>query len=237
MQDKITFSSDGFRLKGILHMPAADNPPVVVGCHGLYSNKNSPKQVELARRCNLEGIAFFRFDHRGCGESEGDFPKVTSLKARRRDLKSALKWIQSKKETGDRIGLFGSSMGGATCLAVASTQPVHAIVTVAAPLRSQTISRQAAQPDPGSPSLDWSDPSKYAFDISAGLSGIHTILIFHGDADSVVPPKNAQELYETASPPKRLLIQENGDHPMSLPHHQKIFMQETVAWFKTHLMA
>jgi len=36
-QKSITFSSNGFTLKGTLHLPAAEHPPVVVGSHGLFS--------------------------------------------------------------------------------------------------------------------------------------------------------------------------------------------------------
>lgn len=75
----IQFAADGFRLKGTLHLPAADNPPVVIGCHGLLSDRSSPKQIALAEACNALGLAFFRFDHRGCGESTGRLEAVTSL--------------------------------------------------------------------------------------------------------------------------------------------------------------
>ena len=67
---KITFSSNGFLLSGALHLPTTDLPPVVIGSHGLLSNSSSPKQIQLARKCNEYGIAFFRFDHRGCGQSD-----------------------------------------------------------------------------------------------------------------------------------------------------------------------
>ncbi len=69
----ISFFSDGFKLKGYLHLPSTNRPPVVIGSHGLYSSSSSPKQIALADQCNRFGIAYFRFDHRGCGGSEGKF--------------------------------------------------------------------------------------------------------------------------------------------------------------------
>jgi alpha-beta hydrolase superfamily lysophospholipase len=72
-QINITFTSDGFLLKGMLHLPETSLPPVVIGSHGLLSNSYSPKQIALARECNAHGIAYFRFDHRGCGQSDGVF--------------------------------------------------------------------------------------------------------------------------------------------------------------------
>ena len=67
----LSFSSDGFRLSGTLHLPGMPLPPIVVGSHGLLSSGSSPKQIELARQCSENGMAFFRFDHRGCGHSDG----------------------------------------------------------------------------------------------------------------------------------------------------------------------
>ena len=129
MGDTITFSSDGFVLRGMLHLPSKKKPPVVIGCHGFLSTSDSPKQIQLATQCTAHGIAFFRFDHRGCGQSSGNFKQVTSLKTRCKDLISALDTIRARQDVGDRVGLFGSSMGGAVCISVAAAYPVDAIVT------------------------------------------------------------------------------------------------------------
>jgi alpha-beta hydrolase superfamily lysophospholipase len=102
----ISFLSDEFVLQGRLHLPAAHRPPVVIGSHGLYSSKDSPKQIALARACNLLGMAYFRFDHRGCGSSQGGFTRVTSLVSRCRDLKNAVECIRNHEQTGTLIGLF-----------------------------------------------------------------------------------------------------------------------------------
>ena len=105
-QINITFESDGFFLKGMLHLPKTDLPPIVIGSHGLLSNSYSPKQIALARECNANGIAYFRFDHRGCGQSNGVFNEVTSLEGRHNDLISAIKTMQMRKDIGEKIGLF-----------------------------------------------------------------------------------------------------------------------------------
>ena len=95
----ISFFSDGFKLKGTLHLPSTHRPPVVIGSHGLYSSSGSPKQIALADHCNQLGIAYFRFDHRGCGASAGKFEEVTSREARCRDLSDAMAAIAGLKET------------------------------------------------------------------------------------------------------------------------------------------
>ena len=102
-QTKITqveFWADEFRLIGTLYQPPKRTNQTVIGCHGLLSDRTSPKQVALARRCNALGIAYFAFDHRGCGDSQGDFEKVTSLAARVRDLLAAVQFIHTKIDLG-----------------------------------------------------------------------------------------------------------------------------------------
>jgi len=229
---KISFLSDNFLLRGILHIPVVENCPVVIGSHGLLSSSSSPKQVELARRCNEFKIAFFRFDHRGCGESQGNFREVTSLDARVTDIISAIETIRSQGYMNSRIGLFGSSMGGAACIAAAGKTQIDSMVINAAPLRSQIIKRTAEKKD----KLEL-DEIKLSFDISGYVAGISNILIFHGNADQVVPFSNALELFEKSGCPKKLIVQENGDHLMSNTIHQEEFIREASVWFKTRLFA
>ncbi|MGD9017875.1 MAG: damage-inducible protein CinA, partial [Desulfobacterales bacterium] len=81
-QEEIAFPADGHRLMGVLHLPAGDPVGTVIGSHGLFSSGASPKQLELAHWCNRSRMAYFRFDHRGCGSSSGDFDTVTSLAGR-----------------------------------------------------------------------------------------------------------------------------------------------------------
>jgi alpha-beta hydrolase superfamily lysophospholipase len=231
-QKNITFSSNGFTLKGTLHLPDAEHPPVVIGSHGLFSSGSSPKQIALARQCNELGIAFFRFDHRGCGKSDGIFQEVTTLEARCNDMISAIKTIQNRKDTGNRIALFGSSMGGAVCVSVFAVSHAYSIVINAAPVRSSSIIRKLEKSD-HSNALTPPFYRRYLdSDISDKLPSTHHILIFHGDSDDLVPPSNAQEIYEKAGDPKKLIILKHGDHRMSNKTHQENFVRESALWFR-----
>lgn len=232
---EITFLSGKFLLKGTLHLPAIDRPPVVIGSHGLLSSSSSPKQIELALKCSASGIAFFRFDHRGCGQSEGAFTEVTSLEARCIDLVSAVKCIQSRSDIGNRLGLFGSSMGGAVCIAAASLLAVDAMVTFAAPVRSSSILEALEKTNDSNTTPPLLAEKYLRSDLADKLSNLHHILILHGASDTIVPPSNAQEIYSKAAEPKKLIMQRQGDHRMSTKEHQKNFIKEAVNWFKTHL--
>lgn len=226
--ENISFNSDGLELRGVLHLPDDRQPPVVIGSHGLYSSSSSPKQIALAEQCNRLGIAYFRFDHRGCGSSEGEFDLVTSLEARCRDLIAAAETINNRIDTGYRLGLFGSSMGGTVCLSAASLVAAAAVVTFAAPVRSNLPGRRSELSGPDI----FFDAAKRQFDITGGLAKISNILIFHGEADDVVPVSHAREIYQLTRKPKKIIIQKQGDHPMSNREHQKEFVRKAAFWFK-----
>lgn len=234
----IHFYADGYPLKGQLHLPPRAVPPMVIGSHGFLANSRSPKLLALARQCNRCGLGFFRFDHRGCGESGGSFEAGTSLRGRRNDLMHAIRALQHMGHAQNGVGLFGSSMGGATALAVTMELPVDALVTYAAPLRNPLAD---APPPPAQPLYKCDGPqdsekrpatdSRINFDVRLNASAAHHILIFHGNADAVVPVGHGQEIYQQAKQPKRIIIQKGGDHPMSLPAHQRAFIRETAFWF------
>ena len=227
-QENISFNSDSLQLKGVLHLPDDGQPPVVIGSHGLYSSGSSPKQIALAEQCNRLGIAYFRFDHRGCGSSEGQFDLVTSLEARCQDLMAAVESINNRIDTGGCLGLFGSSMGGTVCLGAASRVAADAVVTFAAPIRSNLTGNQSEM----SGSDIFFDAARRKFDITKELSKISNILVFHGEADDVVPVSHAREIHQLARNPKKIIIQKQGDHPMSNKEHQKEFVREASSWFK-----
>lgn len=232
MSQEITFSSDGFRLSGTLHLPAAEHPPVVIGLHGLLSDRSSPKQLALAHQCNRVGIAYLRFDHRGCGDSEGDFQRLTSLTGRCNDLMSAVEALQAHGDLSNTIGLFGSSMGGTVCLATAPRLKPAAVAAFAAPIRSAQIvnALKAAEDTDSLPSSFYHN--QLQFDIAPKIPAIRNLLILHGDSDEVVPVAHGRETHRQAGEPKRLVIFKGGDHRLSNTEHQEALIQHTLAWFQ-----
>jgi alpha-beta hydrolase superfamily lysophospholipase len=224
----ISFPSDGYRLSGTLHLPESSDPPVVIGSHGLLSSSGSPKQIALAKECADAGIAYFRFDHRGCGNSQGNLEKDTSLETRCSDMLHAVNCLKNYGLSCTRIGLFGSSMGGAVCISISEVFPVNAFVINAAPVKLDRVKSVPEIPEPLTSNL--------RFDLSHSLNHLHHILIFHGDADEVVPAANAHLIFERAQEPKSLKILPNSDHAMNNTDHQKVFIRESILWFKQHLL-
>ena len=237
----IDFISQGFLLKGILHLPKIKNPPLVVGSHGLEGSKNSAKQIVLAKTLIQKDIAFLRFDHRGCGQSQGEFIKDTSLEKRTQDLIDAIKHILSLGKTSNRIALFGSSMGGATCInAWESIKKMKiqlcGMVLCSAPMQSLTIKNIPTQSNGDRPALPLSFfAENLIFDLSQKARQLSNLLVFHGDADEVVPVTNGYDIYRLAKEPKQLIIHKNGDHQMTSKKDQADFDQKAADWFSSCL--
>lgn len=230
----ITFNSGAHKLIGTLHMPDRIPAPMVIGCHGLLANRHSPKQIALARTCCDHGIGYLRFDFCGCGDSPGDFAQGTALQVRCKDLASAIAALIDHPECGPLLGLFGSSFGGTVALAYAAVHPVPCQVTYAAPITSQELgtTQISTQLDP---TLKSALERNWHFDIRPGLSAIANILVIHAKGDTIVPVSHAHEIHRRAKDPKKLWIQNQGDHPMSDPRHQAGFLSHALDWYQRAL--
>ncbi|HET7909669.1 MAG TPA: alpha/beta fold hydrolase [Nitrospira sp.] len=126
MEEPVTFKDQqGHLVSAILSRPSQDSCAVAVLCHGFLSNKNSTTNKTLTRLLNEAGVATFRFDFFGQGQSEGLFEDITvSLAVGQADAAIAL-----MRSTGyDTIGLVGSSFGGlAAILTAAQRQDVASL--------------------------------------------------------------------------------------------------------------
>jgi alpha-beta hydrolase superfamily lysophospholipase len=229
---QISFAADNITLTGTLHLPPEEPSAVVVGCHGLAANRESPKQIALANRCTAEGMAYFRFDHRGCGESGGDFATDTSLQNRRADLLAAVAAIRSFCGLSVKIGLFGSSFGGTVCLVSADTINPFAIVTLAAPVENRSIRLPENSPESLKAEIH---QNRLRFDVAADLAAVHHILVIHGEKDETVAVSNALKIHRHTGKPKKLVVLRNGDHRISQKSHQERVMCQAVGWFVAHL--
>jgi alpha-beta hydrolase superfamily lysophospholipase len=235
---KIDFKVEGFTLKGVLHLPETSAPPLVVGSHGLEGSKASAKQMVLSRLLPENGMAFFRFDHRGCGHSQGDFLTDTSLEKRTRDYLGAVRHIMDLNLTSNQLGLFGSSMGGATC--INAWEPLSPLginicggVFCSAPVQSRTIENIPVHANGNRPALPLSFfEQNLLFNLLDKTRALHHVLIFHGDADEVVPVDNAHNIYTHMQFPKRKIIHNRGDHQMTSKAHQADFARQALEWFR-----
>ncbi len=96
--------------------------------HGFGSNSESPTCITPARVLNEFGFVTLRFDMRGCGKSEGEFGRVICLE-QVEDTGNALDFLAKHPAVDpDRIGVIGSSFGGAVGVYAGGTNPRIAAV-------------------------------------------------------------------------------------------------------------
>lgn len=230
-QETLQFDSDGFRLTGTLHLPDTPLPRVVIGCHGLLADRQSPKQIALGQALNEIGIAYLRFDHRGCGDSQGQLHAATLLSTRCRDLYHAMRRMQSQTHIGPLLGFFGSSFGGTVAMATAAEHPVQTIISYAAPLYSRSIHNRVLQDIRAHQTLQAPEDTELFFDIQQQVQDLDNILILHGEMDEIVPVSHAHRIHQLSKEPKKLILFPKGDHRMSDSAHQSQFIQICKDWY------
>lgn len=96
MEEKLYFNNNaGLRLCGILSKPDVPTPRCVVMAHGLTgAGKEGEIFGETARELVGQGLASFRFDFRGHGESEGR-PDDITLTGEKKDFESVFEFLKS----------------------------------------------------------------------------------------------------------------------------------------------
>jgi dienelactone hydrolase len=117
MEQRVSFYSEGMKLVGHLRdatppgAPAARRPAIVVcagfaGVQGIYL-------PEICDALGQAGYVTLRFDYRGFGESPGTRGRVVPLD-HVQDIRAAITFLQDQPTVDpERIGLYGTSFGGA----------------------------------------------------------------------------------------------------------------------------
>ncbi len=126
MERPVTYFSEGTRIRGVLYLP--DNPaagkrvPGVVLCHGFTGIKELILP-DYARRFAAAGFAALGFDYRGFGESEGTRGRLI-WRDQVQDVRNSITFMETLTEVDpERIGLWGTSYGGANVIYTAGIEP------------------------------------------------------------------------------------------------------------------
>ena len=244
--------SGGIPLAAALFTPQGGGPhPGLVICHGMPANprpgpraaappNEDPDYPALAELCAWEGFATLIFNFRGTGESGGNFHPLGWAQ----DLEAMLSWLREvPRVDAARIALLGSSLGAAVAIYVAAHHPeVAGLVAFASPavmgsrpqpadavarLRELGVIRDAQFP----PSLEaWSQESERLNPVDwVGQVAPRPLLLLHGDADEVVPPRNAYLLFEKAREPKELRLLPGAGHRF---RHEEAALRAALEWLK-----
>ena len=116
------FSGPGHRLKAVFCSPEGRQGPhpAIVLCNG-YMGLKEIYMLQAAAELAAAGFASLAFDYRGFGESEG--PRYRLIPTEQlEDIHNAISYVLSRSDVdSSRIGLWGTSLGGAHALTVAAT--------------------------------------------------------------------------------------------------------------------
>lgn len=256
-EQSLTFRDPaGHRVAAILAAPETPTDRLVVLCHGFLSNKHSTTNKVLTAKLVEQGIATFRFDFFGQGESEGPFERITVGIALGQAL-AALDLVVSQGYR--RIGLIGSSFGGLVAV-LAAAQFRAAGATLAClglkcpvpdfeemlrlefgPEGIAEWKRTGTIPDV----TGGRDRVKLHFGFfedCAGHKGYDATqsitvptLIVQGDQDEYVPLHQSRRLLEAFQGEKRLQILPGADHGFTKGEDFRTMTTLLVDWMTSHL--
>jgi len=251
VEEQIVFNdSCNYRVSAILTAPDSGADRIVVLCHGFLSGKNSTTNKTLTRMLAERGIATFRFDFFGHGDSDGPFEAITTTLAIQQ-TEAALDLVTARGY--GRIGLVGSSFGGLVAILTAARRNDIACLALKCPVvdfaeelrltlgpdelprwqTTGTIPNVMGGPDRVRLRYNFYEDSlgQIAYgpaeQITAGFDG--------GEQDECVPLHQSRRLHEALKGPKRLILLPDADHQFT---RGEDFHQMTTAiadWLMTHL--
>ncbi|SCX77086.1 alpha/beta hydrolase [Desulfoluna spongiiphila] len=130
MEHRITFSSEGTILEGMLENPGAKRGVVITHPHPLYGgDMDNPVVLAITESYRKAGFATLRFNFRGAGNSDGEFDEGYGAI---RDLLAAV--YRLKSEGMEEVTCSGYSFGTWICLSASLAHPVTTDVMVAPPV-------------------------------------------------------------------------------------------------------
>lgn len=255
-RESIVLTNEGQKIFGVLHLPKGiERPPCVLMCHGLGGHKTGHYRVyvELAEALIEKKIASFRFDFRGCGDSEGHFSEMT-LHGEVSDALKALNFLHTDpRVNNEQIGLFGRSLGGAVAVLTAAKFNYVKTLALWAPIfdgeqwkhywtsiqngqisehesiEMRRINGQVA----GLPFYE----ELFNMRIDRELKALHDLplLLIHGEQDTVVNIGHAEKyekLRKEANAVTDFIRLTHADHDFTVPEERIFAIKRTANWFK-----
>lgn len=258
-RESVELHSEGMKLFGVLHRPLhIKKPPIVLICHGFAGTKVGRFRmfVALSELLVRSGIAVFRFDFRGSGDSEGEFTEMT-ISGEVKDAEVALNYIDSHPDLDqDRLGILGKSLGGLVAVIAASKRnhvksmalwapAYHASqweeqwTLVRDPSTSQEMRAKLMQFD-GTHANPLFLKEFFSLNLEGDLKKLDDVplLHIHGEQDDAVNLSHAIEYERVRSgstSETRLIRLPRSDHDFSDLDEQQLTLSETHAWFKRTL--
>lgn len=258
----ITLENNGRKIFGMLHLPNVKGVqvPGVMICHGLAGEKTGKHRVyvDLASSLAERGIATFRFDYRGCGDSEGELTDVTPEDHYSDALLCLDFFSKYKCVDAERVGLFARSFGGVVATRTAREAGIIKSLVYWCPMFDgeqwrdnwqliQTGSldenqlRKMLQFEGQQGSFEFFQQF-FNIDVTDDFRQLQHIpfLHIHGEIDTQVDMLHAvkyEQCRKNAAAPSKFVKLPNTDHSFSDIEEREDAIEQTVAWFSAILGA
>lgn len=243
--NKITFTGHaGDQL--IARLDSPDNPKTyVLFAHCFSGSKDFSPLTRIAKCLMAEGIAIFRFDFTGLGDSGGDFAN-TNFSSNVQDLVAAANYMRDHYKAPSI--LMGHSFGGTAALVAAHQIPeIKAVATIGAPYDAEHVKYQfecnideinsKGQAEVMLAGRKFTIKKQFLEDIanqnmSEYISNLKkALLVMHSPRDFTVNIANARDIYEKAKHPKSFISLHKADHLlMQNPDDAQYVARVLAAW-------
>ncbi len=257
MEERVYFRNGlGYRLSGLLRRPPAEGKhPLVIGCHGFGSKKDSPISAAIVQHLERLGVASFRLSFTGHDDSEGDIAQVT-VSSGVADLRAAVGFLdQYDRVDSAAIGLLGHSYGGTVALRYAATSDIPRCLALLAPVSDYVAVKQnklgpdgirewqargytVEDTDTGSTRLNYTfyeDACSHdSYELAKRIQA--DCLIYHGDEDEAVPLDQSLALAETLGQRAELRVVHQGKHGFDEPSQLETVAREVGEFFRARLL-
>jgi putative redox protein len=237
--------SQGGELVGRLERPVGESSALVLLVHCFTCSKDLKALGWISRALVERGMAVFRFDFTGLGESEGDFAD-TNFSSNLEDLALAGDFLRERLEA-PKV-LVGHSLGGAAVLAAARREfpEAVAVATIGAPCDTEHLGRMLVS---RAPEIE----SEGEAEVQLGLARFtvrrqlledlreqrmrqhigelgKALLVMHSPVDEVVGVDHARRIYESARHPKSFVSLDDADHLLTDPQDARYVAEVLAAW-------
>jgi fermentation-respiration switch protein FrsA (DUF1100 family) len=215
-------TDDGVRIHG-WYLPTPGAPVTLLFFHGNAGNLSD--RYDWANSLSQLPAHVLLMDYRGYGRSEGR-PDEAGLY---RDAEAAYRWLVDEKGTpGDRIVLYGKSLGGAPACEIASRFPVGGLIL------QSTFTSAADMASIMFPLFPVGSLLKTRFDNEAKIRGIRVPkLLIHSRDDEMLPYRMAERLYEVAPEPRQLQSYDGAGHNDLISRRGAELAEGISAWLAT----
>jgi pimeloyl-ACP methyl ester carboxylesterase len=238
-----TRTSDGLILRG-WYIPTPGRRHLVVLIHGMGGCWE--ELAALGRDLHRQDYDILLFDLRGHGES--DPSRLFMGRRERADIRAVLAWASRTGFDPDEVGWLGQSMGASTLLMEAAQNPGIRVVVADSPygnlpelLKSQ-LTRHSHLPS-------WFNPgillaARLTFGVrtddlipirSARAWGNRPLLLIHGEADTIVPVRQAKALALALGPGCLTVTLPGVEHVQAYREDPRGYVTAVHKFYQSHL--